>query len=260
MRFLRLLLMLAVALGLVGTEGPREVIVESTEELKGITGRKVIWKKDGAEMVFIPASGKTQSFWMDATEVTVGQFKKFLSETNYQFDRQLGHQLDGDLWSDVYEYSPTDKHPMIYASWHDATAYAKWVGRKLPMEQEWEFAARGGVIDKEYAWGDDDVNKDVEHLARIYANYQGTEGNDKWEYCAPVGSMKANGYGLYDMAGNVWEWCQDWYDSNKDGKVIRGGAWTDSVYYLQVGYRARYAPRNRAYYRGFRCVSGDGCN
>ena len=80
--------MLVVTLGLASTEGPREVVVESNEELKGVTAKKVIWKKDGAEMVFIPASGKIQSFWMDATEVTVGQFKKFLSETNYQFDRQ----------------------------------------------------------------------------------------------------------------------------------------------------------------------------
>ena len=98
---------------------------------------------------------------------------------------------------------------MIWVSWLDAIAYAKWARKRLPTEKEWEWAARGGLQNKEYSWGED------ESLARDYANYKRTGGQDKWEWAAaPGGSLKPNGYGLFDMSGNVWEWCQDWYSSD----------------------------------------------
>ena len=205
--------------------------------------KEVIWKKDGAKMVPIPASDTTKPFWMDATEVTVDQFKKFLESSSYKPAKPIE-------WNDVSEDSPSDKHPMIYVSWHDATAYAKWAGKRLPTEKEWEFAARGGLTDKEYSWGED------ESLARDYANYEGRGGKDKWKSCAPVGSFKPNGYGLYDVAGNAWEWCQDWYDSDQDTKVLRGGNWYFKTYYLRVAYRNHNSPNNRTGIIGFRCVSG----
>ena len=133
---------MAIVAGSVHAEDAKEVVIASAKELKGIKAKKIIWKKDGKKMVFVKPYVPTQyeekatfdrvgdpitkkvkvldtspSLWMDATEVTVGQFKKFLKSTDYPFD--------GELWTKVYKYSPTDMHPMIYVTWHDATAYAK---------------------------------------------------------------------------------------------------------------------------------------
>ena len=258
--------LLVVALvGLVGAEDVK--VVASAKELKGIKAKTVTWKKDGAKMVLVKPYVPTQyeekatfdrvgnpitkkvkvldaspSLWMDATEVTVGQFKKFLKSTD--------HQFDGELWAKVYKYSPTDKHPMIYVSWFDATAYAKWSDKRLPTEAEWEFAARGGLVDKAFLWGD------YEAVARDYANYKGMGGRDKWDKTtAPVGSFEPNGYGLYDMSGNIWEWCQDWYDSNHDSRVLRGGSWYVVTFGLRVAFRNVSLPAYSAGL-GFRCVSG----
>ena len=204
------------------------------------------------------------AFYMDVYEVTVGQFREFVNQSGYQWGDEW------TTWNDVAKYSPGDEYPMIYVSWNDARAYAKWVGKRLPTEAEWEYAARGGLAGKRYPWGDD------EKVARDHANYEGTGGKDVWEGwpnggTAPVGSFEANGYGLYDMAGNVWEWCQDWYDKdyynnsptkNPPGpdtgssRVLRGGSWDGHSNLLRVAYRSSYGPVNRLANFGFRCVSG----
>ncbi len=233
-------------------------VISKAEQLKTVKAKKIIWQKDKSIMVAIPPSDTTEPFWMDTTEVTIGQFKKFLAESNHSFSwaKELLHGEKGDLWKDIYRMSPTDAHPLIYVTWHDAVAYAKWAGKRLSTEKEWEFAARGGLINKEYSWGDD------ESLARDYANYAGTGGKDKWPYTtAPVGSFKPNGYGLYDMAGNVIEWCQDLYDDNKfpfnRRRVLWGGAWTYDSTYLRLDGRSRYRqPDDRDLDGGFRCVLG----
>jgi len=246
---------------------PKEVVDEGPE-------KRIIWKKDGAKMVLIPAGSfemgdhfneslarerpvhtvKLDAFYMDKDEVTVGKFRKFVRETGYEYDR----------WDDVADYSPTDKHPIVFVSWNDAAAaYAEWAGKRLPTEAEWEYAARGGLIGKRYPWGDD------EGVARDYANYKGTGGKDKWTRCAPVGSFKSNGYGLYDMAGNVWEWCSDWYGSYSNsplrnpqgpstgmGRVLRGGSWFNVTDRLRAAFRGNSAPADSSVTFGFRCVSG----
>ena len=178
------------------------------------------------------------AFYMDAYQVTVGQFKQFIEDSGYDYDD----------WDSVAEYSPGDGFPMVYVSWNDATAYARWAGRRLPTEAEWEYAARGGLAGKRYPGGD--------HVSHDDANYDGIGGKDKWSECAPVGSFEANEYGLYDMAGNVWEWCQDWYDSGECTRVLRGGSWLNFPYSLRVAYRHTLTPRNSyGYDGGFRCVA-----
>jgi len=239
---------------------------------------QIIWDKDGSKMVLIPAGSfqmgdhfnegsvperpvhavTLDQFYMDATEVTVGQFREFVNQSGYQWGDEW------TTWNDVAKRSPGDEYPMVSVTWNDAMAYAKWAGKRLPTEAEWEYAARGGVAGKRYPWGDEISHDD--------ANYFGTGGKDQWDsQTAPVGSFEANGYGLYDMAGNAWESCQDWYGKdyynnsptkNPPGpatgeyRVLRGGSWYDSTDTLRVAFRVTYyGPDDRGDYVGFRCVS-----
>jgi len=190
------------------------------------------------------------AFYMDVHEVRVGQFRDFVNQSGYEY---------GGNWNDVAKYSPGDEYPMVYVNWNDATAYAKWTGKRLPTEAEWEYAARGGLVGKRYPWGDEGATAEK-------ANYGNNVGKP-----TVVGSYPANGYGLYDMAGNVWEWCADWYGSDYyskssaknplgpgtgSGGVLRGGSWGSDASYLRGANRFNYAPDNRSYFCGFRCVSG----
>jgi len=132
------------------------------------------------------------TFYIDKYEVTVGQYKKFISET--------GHRTLPD-W--VSTFSPTDEHPVVGVTWREAEAYAKWAGKRLPTEAEWEKAARGGLVGKKFPWGDEDPDGTQCNFADKNADQPWSDKtvDDGYQYTAPVVSFPPNSYGLYDMAG-----------------------------------------------------------
>jgi formylglycine-generating enzyme required for sulfatase activity len=174
-----------------------------------------------------------------------------------------------------------EKHPVVHVCWDDAQAYCKWAGKRLPTEAEWEFAARGGKEKARYIWGNE-FSPNGKWMANTWQGkfpHENT-GEDGFKGLAPVGSFQANGYGLFDMAGNVWEWCSDWYlpdyyakspkenppgpttsfDPDEPGVMkhsTRGGSWMCSDSYCR-GYRPsarmKTSPDTGLANTGFRCV------
>jgi len=276
---------------------------------------------------------EVKSFWMDATEVTNAQFKKFVDATGYITTaerkpdwEELKNQLppgtpkppDSVLVPASLVFTPAsgpiplnnsaqwwtwvrgaswkhpqgpgsniagkDNYPVVHISWEDANAYARWAGKRLPTEAEWEFAARAGLNNRSFTWGSEAVNE-RQKKANIW------QGNfpyrnlvaDGFERSAPVRSFAPNAYGLYDMAGNVWEWCADWYNAGYYAecagkttkyphgaktsydpeeptvpkRVVRGGSFLCHDSYCasyRVSARMKTSPDTGLEHTGFRCV------
>jgi formylglycine-generating enzyme required for sulfatase activity len=117
-----------------------------------------------------------------------------------------------------------DRYPVVHVAYEDAVAYAKWAGKRLPTEAEFEFAARGGLSGKSYAWGDE-LRPEGRWMANTFQGHfpDHDSGEDGWKGIAPVASFAPNGYGLYDVAGNVWEWVSDWYRPDYYASLAQGG-------------------------------------
>ncbi len=210
------------------------------------------------------------AFYMDKYEVTNAQYRRFVQATGHGEPEGDGYDELGSRfkpWAD--RNFSRDDQPVVCVSWEDAKAYAEWAGKRLPTEAEWEKAARGGLVGKRFPWGDEAL--DASGICRANYSLFGV-ADDGYEYTAPVGSFVPNGYGLYDMIGNVWEWCADWYadnyyaDSPKenpkgpdsgDRRVLRGGACIAPPSTLRVACRRGRNPTSSYYGLGFRCVSQD---
>ena len=146
-------------------------------------------------------------------------------------------------------------HPVTHVSWNDAVAYCRWAGGRLPTEIEWEYAARGGLRGARYPWGDE-LTPDGEHRCNIWQGDfpRHDTGEDGWIGTAPVAAYPANGFGLHNCVGNVWEWCADPW---RGGRVIRGGSYLCHDSYCnryRVAARSANGPDASSGNAGFRCV------
>ncbi len=236
-------------------------------------------------MVFVPAGeflmGKDEgddekplhkvyvdAFFIDKYEVTYAEYAEFVEAGGYSNKsywseegwswKEENYITEPAYWNDSTYNQPN--YPMVGINWYEAEAYTRWCGKRLPTEAEWEKAARG-TDGRRWPWGED--------FESDKANIIGTE--DGYEYTAPVGSypLGVSPYGCYDMAGNVWEWCADWYEAgyyanspseNPKGpdsgssRVIRGGSWFNYLEFSRCADRNYNFPNYRNNILGFRCV------
>jgi formylglycine-generating enzyme required for sulfatase activity len=313
-----------------------ETAISSTEGMVWIPGGEFLMgaaDNEGRPDEYPQHKVKLDGFWMDATEVTNAQFRKFVESTGYittaekdvdwnELKKQLPEGTekphDSLLKAASLVFTPPsfqvpldnvshwwswekgaswkhpegpasgiegrDDYPVVHVSWEDAQAYCKWAGKRLPSEAEWEFAARGGFSNQPFPWG-----KEAIEAGKPKANtWQGQfpNKNTNWDgfyKASPVKTFAANGYGLYDISGNVWEWCSDWYDNswyeasqgkiliNPVGpdksydpmeptvpkKVVRGGSFMCHASYCKgyrVSARMKTSPDTGLEHTGFRCV------
>ena len=245
-------------------------------------------------------------FYIDKCAVTNAQFAEFVTATGYRTESERlgwsfvfqGHipreryeelvvatvpganwwcRVNGADWKHPegpdFSISTRAHHPVTHISWNDAEAFCTWAGKRLPTEAEWEFAARGGLEQKTYPWGDE-LTPGNRHLCNVW---QGTfplvdSGEDGYTGTAPANAFAPNGFGLYNVTGNIWEWCNDWFDAayhltatrfNPAGppggtsKVMKGGSYLCHASYCnryRVAARTSNTPDSATTNIGFRCV------
>ena len=232
----------------------------------------------------------TKDFHMGVHEVTIGQFREFVRDAGYKTEAERDDKgswritSTGSFEQDAkYNWTnpgfeQADDHPVVDVSWNDAAAFCHWLSRKekrtyrLPTEAEWEYACRAGA-GTPYSFGNDPEGlstsgnvADATARAKFAAWSLGIKGEDGYAYTAPVGQFKPNRFGLYDMHGNVWEWCEDWFDENAYGnreridptgpesgtkRVHRGGGWSSAPERCRSASRISRDPSS---YLGFRVV------
>ncbi len=297
-----LLWMITAALALVGTDGAVSGSDLITTKTAGIrlklipAGEFLMGSTDGDKYALNLEKPQhrvriTKPFYLGVTEVTRGQFRVFVDDVGYKTEAEKDGK-GGSGWNEEtkkFEQNPrytwrspgfeqTDEHPVVNVSWNDAQAFIGWLSQKegktyrLPTEAEWEYACRAGTTTR-YFSGDD-----PEGLAAVANVADGTlkEKHPGWTtiaardghvYTAPVGRFQANAFGLHDMHGNVWEWCQDWAGadyykqspvddppgpSGAASRVLRGGSWSIGPRFCRSAFRLRLGTGSRNNFLGFR--------
>ena len=236
-------------------------------------------------------------YWMDATTVTNERFGAFVRATGYvTAAERFGwsfvfggllpddfpptravasapwwRQVEGSDWShpEGPQSSVAERpdHPVVHVSWDDAVAFAAWEGKRLPTEAEWEHAARGGLVQRRYPWGDE-REPDGQHRMNVWQGSFPVDNTvaDGWVGTAPVDAYPPNGYGLHNMTGNVWEWCADWFAPHHPepggppigtNRVMRGGSYLCHDSYCRryrVAARSANEPDSSTGNIGLRCA------
>lgn len=261
-----------------------------------LTGGKFLMGTNSREGFSSDAEGPAREivikpFYIDPTTVTNEQFAVFVKATQYITEAEkfgwsfvfhsfvsketaakVVSTVHGSVWwwkvngadwrhpegPDSTLHNRLD-HPAVHLSWNDAAAYCEWAGKRLPTEAEWEYAARGGLIQKRYPWGDE-LTPNGEHRCNIWQGQFPRINTEEDGYAgtAPARSFEPNGYGLYNMSGNVWEWCSDWFKNKRDTKSLRGGSYLSHDSYCnryRVAARTSNTPDSSTGHMGFRCAA-----
>ncbi len=235
----------------------------------------------------------TKPFYLGTYHVTRGQFRQFVKDSGYKTDAEKGEKPGAYGWdADKKEFGfnekyswrnagfeQTDEHPVVNVSWNDAVEYCKWLSKKegktyrLPTEAEWEYACRAGTTTRYWSGDDPETLAKVGNVADAAAKAQFPDwkytikANDGYVFTAPVGKFKPNAFGLYDMHGNAWQWCADWYGADYyaaspaddptgpdsgNVRVLRGGSWYFGPNFARSAIRGWNSPYLRVISAGFR--------
>lgn len=286
-------------------------IAPDTTEMVRLPGGSFLMGTDTAEGFPADGEGPVRAvtltpFWIDRFPVTNAAFSKFIDATGYRTEAEIfgwsfvfwAHipkerfrelvedtvaaapwwcKVNGARWKNPEgpgsDIASRQNHPAIHLSWNDCAAFSQWAGKRLPTEAEWEYAARGGLEQKLYPWGDE-LTPGGKHLCNVWQGQFPRQdlAEDGYAGTCPVDAFPPNGYDIFSITGNAWEWCSDWFDANfhrtasrenpsgppsGESRVMKGGSFLCHRSYCnryRVAARTSNTPDSSASNVGFRCA------